>query len=120
MYLEPPPLISSEVADCKTYTAEVSMRPTAAKVTQVTGSEWLLIAMKDKQDTGAGQILNGSGGQLRQDESSTGNRLQGLLATGSAIVRPRTRRPSSTRHAWGRWPLPIPERIRTAPWPSLR
>ena len=30
-----PPPFSSEVADCKTYTAEVSMRPTAAKVTQV-------------------------------------------------------------------------------------
>jgi hypothetical protein len=39
------------------------MRPTAAKVTQVTGSEWLSIAMKDGQDRGAGQILNGSVGQ---------------------------------------------------------
>src|SRR5258708_32482981 len=115
MYLEPPPLISSEVADCKTYTAEVSMRPTAAKVTQVTGSEWLLIAMKDKQDTGAGQILNGSGEQLRQDESSTGNPLQGLLAPGSAIVRPRTRLPYSTRPPWGRRTPPIPWRTRQTP-----
>lgn len=52
------PPFSSEVADCKTYTTEVSMRPTAAKVTQVTSREVLLVWMKNTQ---AGQILNGLG-----------------------------------------------------------
>src|SRR6267143_976436 len=100
----PPPPFSPEVADCKTYTAEVSMRPTAAKVTQVTSSEVLLVWLKNTQ---AGQISNGLVGETRQGESSTPNRLQSsLLATGSSIVRPRTRRPFSTRHAGGRWLLP--------------
>jgi len=48
------------------------MRLTAAKVTQVTGSERLLIVMKDKRIQAPGQILNGSGGQPGADKSSTG------------------------------------------------
>jgi hypothetical protein len=40
------------------------MRPTAAKVTQVTGSELLFIGLKNTQDT-AGQTLNGLLGETR-------------------------------------------------------